>query len=285
MPVKINPSVVRLSIRDRRLVTFTLSNPMNTLASGFLQFDLPAGLAVEPDKATFGPIQPGASAMVGVTIVSNAPMAGRRIVPYQVVYRGGDKGKEVRTAALPLTVVTDPTLQHVYEYPRPYYLIRSPAYIARVDMSNGLHMFLADDDDVVRLSDSPQSHIIRWQYRGFVRDDGHGVYLASRISSQPHGHHPPRSGALASDLLGRPHPDQDGPGLDAVREKVLLGARQLVIPAGSAALEAHRRIDEFWQGSRRAAGSQSECSCSRAGVSSSEVEPCIQIRARAGSGI
>jgi hypothetical protein len=155
MPVKINPSVVRLSIRDRRLVTFTLSNTLNTSASGFLQFDLPAGLAVEPEKATFGPIQPGASAMVGVMIVSNAPVAGRRIVPYQVVYRGGDKGKEVRTAALPLTVVMDPTLQHVYEYPRPYYLIRSPAYIARADMSNGLHMFLADDDDVVRLSDGP----------------------------------------------------------------------------------------------------------------------------------
>ena len=43
----------------------------------------------------------------------------------------------------------------MYEYPRPYYLIRSPAYTARADMSNGLHIFLADDDDVVRLSDGP----------------------------------------------------------------------------------------------------------------------------------
>ena len=51
--------------------------------------------------------------------------------------------------------MTGPTLQHVYEYPRPYYLIHSPAYTARADMFNGLHRFLADDDDTVRLNGSP----------------------------------------------------------------------------------------------------------------------------------
>jgi hypothetical protein len=157
MPVKINPAVVRLSTRDRRAVTFTLVNTLDKPASGALEFDLPVGLKVEPEKATFGPVQPGASGIVSVTIVSNAPVAGRRTVPYQVTYKAGDndKGKEVRTAPLPLTVVTGPTLQHVYEYPRPYYLISSPAYTARADMSNGLHMFLADDDDIVRLNGDP----------------------------------------------------------------------------------------------------------------------------------
>jgi hypothetical protein len=154
MTVKINPSAVRLSTRDRRLVTFTLDNTLDDPASGSLQFDLPVGLRVEPAKPMFGPVQPRASASVGVTIVSNAPLAGRQTVPYHVTYRAGDKGNEVRTAALPLTVVTGPTLQHVYEYPRPYYLISSPAYTARADMANGLHIFLADDDDIVRLSDS-----------------------------------------------------------------------------------------------------------------------------------
>jgi hypothetical protein len=52
-------------------------------------------------------------------------------------------------------VMTGPTLQHVYEYPRPYYLIQSPAYTVRADMFNGLHRFLADDDDTVRLNGSP----------------------------------------------------------------------------------------------------------------------------------
>jgi hypothetical protein len=74
---------------------------------------------------------------------------------YRISYRVGNNGKEIRTAALPLTVITGPTLQHVYEYPRPYYLINSPGYTVRADMLNGLHRFLADDDDTVRLNGSP----------------------------------------------------------------------------------------------------------------------------------
>ena len=155
MPVKISPSVVRLSNRDRRLVTFTLDNTLDKPASGSLQFDLPSGLRVEPAKPIFGPVPPGASASVGAMLVSNEPLAGQQTVPYRITYRVGDGGNDVRTAALPLTVVTGPTLQQVYEHPRPYYLIRSPAYTARADMANGLHIFLADDDDVVRLIDSP----------------------------------------------------------------------------------------------------------------------------------
>ena len=155
MVVKPTPAVARMSARDRRTVTFTLENTLDAPVSGSLEFDLPTGFAVEPEKARFGPVQPRASAKVGVTIVSSAPLAGRRTLPYHISFRAGDNAKEVRTAALPLSVVTGPTLQHIYEYPRPYYLIQSPVYTARADMSNGLHRFLADDDDIVRLSDSP----------------------------------------------------------------------------------------------------------------------------------
>jgi hypothetical protein len=52
-------------------------------------------------------------------------------------------------------VVAGPTLQHVYEYPRPYYLIHAPGYVARADMFNGLHRFLADNDGIVRSNGSP----------------------------------------------------------------------------------------------------------------------------------
>jgi hypothetical protein len=155
MVVKIAPLVVRVWTRDRRVERCTLDNTLDEPVSGSLQFDLPAGFVVEPEKAMFGPVQPGASATFGVTIVSNDPVAGRRTVPYQVSYRAGANNKEVHTAALPLSVVTGPTLQHIYEYPRPYYLISSPAYTARADMSNGLHLFLADDDDTVRLNNGP----------------------------------------------------------------------------------------------------------------------------------
>ena len=155
MIVKTAPAVLRASARDRRIVRFTFENTLNEPVSGSLQFDLPAGLEVEPKRVMFGPVQPRASATVGVTIVSNDPAAGKRTVPYNISYRTGDSEQEVRTAALPLTVVTNPTLQQVYEYPHPYYLIRSPAYTARADMFNGLHRFLADDDDTVRLNGGP----------------------------------------------------------------------------------------------------------------------------------
>jgi hypothetical protein len=153
--VQPTPAVVRMSSRDRRIVTFTLDNPLDDPVSGSLHFDLPAGLVVEPEKTTFGPIRPGASATARVTIISSDPLAGRRTVPYHVSYKRGGSGTEIRTAALPLTLVTGPTLQHVYEYPRPYYLVRSPTYTARADMFNGLHRFLADDDDGERLNGSP----------------------------------------------------------------------------------------------------------------------------------
>src|SRR5262249_31480092 len=159
MTVKTSPAVVRVSARDRRIVTLRLDNISDEPVSGSLQFDLPVGLAVQPEKASFwpiqpkasfGPIQPKASATVRLIVVSNNPAAGRHTVPYRISYRVGDKGKEIRSAALPLTVMTGPTLQHIYEYPRPYYLIHSPAYTVHADMFNGLHRFLADDDDTVR---------------------------------------------------------------------------------------------------------------------------------------
>ena len=169
-------------------------------------------------------------------IVSNNP--GRHTVPYRVSYRAGDSGKEVRTAALPLTVMTGPTLQSVYEYPRPYYLIQSPGYTARVDMFNGLHRFLADDDDTVRLNGSPL----------FTLSDGSTELMSEKTAQAftwPIGS-PASLTANAQDrarwqatLFQRPHPDPDGPRLDAVREDLLFGARQVVIAAGSAALEAH----------------------------------------------
>jgi hypothetical protein len=153
MTVQTTPAVVRAAARDRRFVTFSLHNTLDKPVSGSLQFDLPSGLAVEPEKAAFGPIQPRASTTVGVTFVST--LAGRHTIPYRVSYRAGGSGKEVSTAALPLTVITNATLQTVYEYPRPYYLIQSTGYTAHVDMFNGLHRFLADDDDTVRLNGSP----------------------------------------------------------------------------------------------------------------------------------
>ena len=62
MTVKTIPAVVRAAAHDRRIVTFTLDNTLDEPVSGSLQFDLPAGISVVPEKAMFGPVQPRASA-------------------------------------------------------------------------------------------------------------------------------------------------------------------------------------------------------------------------------
>jgi Heparinase II/III-like protein len=155
MTVKVTPAPVRLAAGDRRSVAFTLSNTLDEPVSGALHFQLPRGLAVEPEKLMFGPVQPGMSTGVQLTILSNGQASGSHTVPYQVSYRRGNDSHEIHTAALPLTVVTGPTLRSVYEYPRPYYLIQSPLFSARADMLNGLHRFLADDDGTPRLNGNP----------------------------------------------------------------------------------------------------------------------------------
>jgi hypothetical protein len=152
IPVKFIPAVVRAAAHDRRVVTFTLDNTLKKPVSGSLQFDLPAGITVDPENAKFGPVQAGASAKVAVIVISNIP--GPHTVPYHVSYRSGS-ANEVRTAALPLRIITGPTLESVYEHPRPYYLIQSPGYTVQADMFNGMHRFLADDDGNIRLNGSP----------------------------------------------------------------------------------------------------------------------------------
>ena len=170
MTVKVTPAPVRLAAGDRRSVTFTLINTLDEPVSGTLSFQLPRGLAVEPEKLMFGPVQPGMSTGVHLTIVSNGQASGSHTVPYRVSYRRGNDSHEIHTAALPLTVVTGPTLRSVYEYPRPHYLIQSPLFTARVDMLNGLHRFLADDDGTPRLNGNPL----------FILSDGSAELLSGK---------------------------------------------------------------------------------------------------------
>jgi hypothetical protein len=113
--VKTTPAAVRIAARDRRIVTFTLNNTLHERVAGSLQFDLPAGVAVKPEKPTFGPIEPGSSATVGVTIASDSP--GRHTVPYRISYRAG----RARRFPLRRCAYCDdrPDVADVYEYRSP----------------------------------------------------------------------------------------------------------------------------------------------------------------------
>jgi hypothetical protein len=152
-PVTVAASSVRVFPRDRRALTFTIKNTLAKALEGRLTFELPRGVTVEPVEPKFGPVRPGSSAEVRVTFVSANPVTGRHTVPYRVHYK--DRDKEVSTGARAVTLLVGPTLEYVYEHPRPYFLVRSPQLTAKFDMFHGLCRYLADDDDTVRLKDAP----------------------------------------------------------------------------------------------------------------------------------
>jgi hypothetical protein len=155
LEVNIAPAVARLFDRDQRTMTFTLKNPTKEAVSARLEFEFPPGLSAQPAQMQPTTFKPGESATVKVNLTASNPGPGRHTVPYRVIYRMPKSTEDVRSAALPLVVMVGATLEHVYQHPRPYFRIEAPKYTTRMDMFQGLCRHLADDDDTLRLEDSP----------------------------------------------------------------------------------------------------------------------------------
>jgi len=156
LPVKASPAVVRLAPEDGRLVTFTIQNVLKEAVSGWIEFDLPKGLAVEPARREFGPLHPGNTVQISVIFTTNQPAGGRYIVPYRIIYRPAGAKAEVRTAPKGMTITVGPVLESVYQSPQPgVYLVNAPRYIAKLDMFHGLFRYLADDNNTARLDGTP----------------------------------------------------------------------------------------------------------------------------------
>ncbi|MFW6107159.1 MAG: hypothetical protein ACOC8A_00565 [bacterium] len=155
LAVETIPRVVRVFDRDRRPLTFRVRNTLRTGVSGRIQLDLPEGFGVEP-LLRFGPIAPGGSADVRATFVANQPRAGKQTIPYRTIYREvGAKG-EVHALPEPLAVAVGPTLEFAYQHPDPnVYVVHCPRLTAKLHMFHGMVLYLADDDDTVRLDGSP----------------------------------------------------------------------------------------------------------------------------------
>jgi len=154
--VEIRPAIVRLFDRGRRLMTFRITNALRHAVSGGIELELPEGLTTEPARPRFGPVAPGAKAEVRLAVAANEPRAGKQTIPYRIVYRPAGGGEEARTLPLPLTVAVGPTLEFVYQHPEPnVYLVHAPKLTAKLHMFHGLILYLADDDDTVRLDGAP----------------------------------------------------------------------------------------------------------------------------------
>ena len=156
-PVTPDTGVIRLARETRRAVAFAVRNTLQQTISGSLAFELPVGVTVEPAAPQFGPLAPGATANVPVTVVGERnAAAGKWLIPYRISYRSKEAAREVLTAALPFHVAVNPVLEHVYRHPeRNVFRVSAPRYVAEMDMDSGLTRYLADDDGTMRLKDSP----------------------------------------------------------------------------------------------------------------------------------
>jgi hypothetical protein len=156
-PITFTPAVVRLSPEGRRTMTMTLKNTLSQAVTGSLDIDLPEGVTTDPASPRFGPVEPGETAQVPITFTARSDAArGKRLIPYQVRFRTEEAPQEIHTAALPLYLAVGPTLEYVYQYPRPnVFLVEAPLYTLKMHMFHGLTLYLADDDGAVRLEDSP----------------------------------------------------------------------------------------------------------------------------------
>jgi hypothetical protein len=156
-PVTPNAPIARLAQEARRAMAFTVKNTLQQSITGALAFELPAGVTVEPAAPQFGPLGPGASAQVQTTFIAGKDAAqGKRLIPYRVSYRTEKAAEEICTAALPFHFVVNSVLEYVYRHPeRNVFRVTAERYLAEMDMDNGLTRYLADDDETVRLKDSP----------------------------------------------------------------------------------------------------------------------------------
>ena len=69
-PVTPNAAVARLAQGARRAIRFTVKNTLPQSITGTLDFELPAGVTVEPAAPQFGPLAPGVTAQVPITCIA-----------------------------------------------------------------------------------------------------------------------------------------------------------------------------------------------------------------------
>ncbi len=154
LPVTTTPSVVRGSPRNGRQVTFSIKNTLEQTVTGHVEANLPRGFALEPAAPKFGPLKPGEKVAVQATIRLGDAL-GKRAIPYRLVLHS-DTGNAFRTLAQPLTIAVGPSLEPIYQHPKPaVYRIHAPNLTVDMDMKHGLCRRLVDDDDTVRLDGSP----------------------------------------------------------------------------------------------------------------------------------
>jgi len=134
----------------------TITNMTGQSVSGEVELDLPEGLSLKGATA-FGPIAPGASGEVAVTLrARKGALRGMRRIPYRLRYRVGRRGPKRRTLYEALPVVIGSAL--LFDYgpgDSRHFRALAPGYTAESLMWSGLLVKLAGPDGAVVLDDQP----------------------------------------------------------------------------------------------------------------------------------
>jgi len=197
LAVDVSPKELRAWLRDRKSAVFSIRNVLPKPVAGRIDFGLPDGVAVEPGPVEFGPVPPGKKATVEVAFRVFDPAPGKVTIPFRVIFREEGAGQEVRSRAQSLTAHLGPTLDQQFQFPdAPVYRAVTSNYTAKVRMADGAFVFLADDDDRVRLDGEPL----------FLLSEGEGDKRVEMLGREPKqlgvwpGHQPPN---LVAEAFGR----------------------------------------------------------------------------------
>ncbi|HUW30425.1 MAG TPA: hypothetical protein VM223_02310 [Planctomycetota bacterium] len=151
------PPVVRLSRSREQVVRVSVASSVRGDASGWLEFDLPAGLAIKPEQPAFGPIPKGDKIEIPVTFTATTDCPeGRRILPVRVHYWRANGKTDTTTQYVATRAMIGITVEPDDRQPGNTHLaINTPFYSADADMFNGCIMRLSDPDGRAVLDGSP----------------------------------------------------------------------------------------------------------------------------------
>ena len=170
---RLDPPLMRIDSAGTARLSIT--NQLAQAVSGSVELDLPPGLSLAT-QANFGPIAPGASAEVTISLQANtnAPRGMRRI-PYRLRYAAGPNEPVQTTLHEALPSVVGPTL--VFDYSsmdERRFRIFAPQYTAESLMRQGLLLKLTGPDGTVVLDDQPMFTFFEKDKELLHRRQGYG---------------------------------------------------------------------------------------------------------------
>ena len=151
---RVYPPLLRIdSTGSARL---SITNNSAQAASGSVELELPAGLSLE-GKAEFGPLAPGASTEVTITLRADGSAArGLKRIPYRLRYTAAPSGAARTTLHHAMQIALGATL--VFDYSSmadPQFRILGPRYTAEAMMHHGMLVKLLGPDGTAVLDGQP----------------------------------------------------------------------------------------------------------------------------------